>query len=215
LSFTSGRPSENQPPPRARQAVLLKALRPLHHEHVVHRAARVEDARDHADEEHAPDGLGVGRGLDDAEILREPTVEARVPVPLERGQIVPHRVKRPFTRPEIDGAVCGVLAEKGQTLALQVHLDGRHVVVAQRTLPLEDRGAQHLVIAKRALELWILVQREQGVRHVADDVVLVPALCALQPGSLGPALAVGLASLGGVGVVHHHRAPHVAGACLV
>jgi hypothetical protein len=54
------------------------------HEHVVHCAARLEDTCGHSNQEHAIDGLGVRRGLD-AQIVREPTVEAREMVPLECG----------------------------------------------------------------------------------------------------------------------------------
>ena len=108
-----------------------RALRPFEDRHVVGLAARLEDAGDHRDQEHAADAAMVF-GVFGAEIGREPPSEARRAVPMQAVQIVADGVKSPLVGAQIDGLVHGVLADLLQPGGLQEFLQGGDIGVANR-----------------------------------------------------------------------------------
>ena len=85
---------------------LLVALAAFENEHVVELAPRPLDARDHGDQEHAANSLGVGVLLR-AEIGREPRIDAPRPVPGvgEAVELIADWVIGALARPLVDRLV--------------------------------------------------------------------------------------------------------------
>jgi len=85
-------------------------LRTFENRHVVRLAARFEDPRHHADEEHLPDAIDVGCCLR-TEINREQSRQAGYAVPRQPVEIIAHRMESAFVGADINRLMHDVLAD--------------------------------------------------------------------------------------------------------
>src|SRR4029077_3031002 len=96
--------------------------------HVVGLASGLENTRDHRDQKHSPDGLGV-RDVWRAEITHKPIFNARRAIPFQDFEMIAHGMEFAFAAAHVHGGVDSISTEVFQARALQKLLQSKDVGV--------------------------------------------------------------------------------------